>query len=386
MGKPSTFSLTERNYLNRFTTLWTTFRCGIHSLLRDGLLILLLVYSLLLFFLLLEGSATFPGAIVIGVTASPQRLSGEPLSDIFDDMILGPSVSELIAMGHLSKFKAFAPPGIDTSNIQTRAGDFAKGELSAAADRPTITGDVIREYARLAAGKRAVVFCVSIDHAKNVAAQFNAHGFPSTSLDGKMSRDLRRETVRDFRDGRIKVMTSCDIISEGFDLPAIEVAVSLRPTKSLALWIQQSGRALRPFPGKEYALLLDHSGNIERHGLPDDERSWSLEGRGKRKKSERATSVKVCPKCFAAQFSGRSSCSYCGYVFDVQPREVEHVEGELIEIDPMALRLRREQERSSARTLDELISLAKIRKYKNPYGWAQHVYNARQAKKTGGSA
>lgn len=325
--------------------------------------------------------ARFPNALRIGVTATPQRLSGEPLSDLFDEMILGPSVAELIEMGSLSKYKAFAPPGIDVSQLATRAGDFARGQLAAAADKPTITGDAIREYTRLAAGKRAVAFCVSIEHAKNVAAQFTASGYPALCLDGTMSRELRRDVVRDFREGKIQVMTSCDIISEGFDLPAIEVAIMLRPTKSLALWIQQSGRALRPFPGKEYALLLDHAGNIERHGLPDEDRVWSLEGRLKKKGADKGPTVKVCPKCFAAQFSGRASCSFCGYVFDVSPREVQHVEGDLVEVDPQVLRQQRLREQAEAETLEDLIRLAKIRRYKSPYRWAQHIIQAREAKR-----
>lgn len=325
--------------------------------------------------------AEYPNALKIGVTATPERLSGEPLSDIFDDMILGPSVSELIKMGSLSKYKAFAPPGIDVSQLATRAGDFARGQLAAAADKPTITGDAIREYTRLAAGKQAVAFCVSIEHAKHVAEQFTASGYPALCIDGTMSRELRRDVVRDFREGRIRVMTSCDIISEGFDLPAIEVAIMLRPTKSLALWIQQSGRALRPFPGKEFALLLDHAGNIERHGLPDEDRVWSLEGRLKSKKASKGPTVKVCPKCFAAQFSGRASCSFCGHVFDVVSREVQHVEGDLVEVDPQVLRQQRLREQAEAETLEDLIKIGRARRYKSPIRWAQHVLQAREAKK-----
>lgn len=323
----------------------------------------------------------FPKALRIGVTATPRRLSGEPLSDLFDDMILGPSVSELIEMGNLSKYKAFAPPGINVSDLPTRAGDYARAELSEAADKPTITGDAIREYSRLAHGKQAVVFCCSVDHARNVAALFTGAGFPSTCLDGKLSREIRRDVVKDFREGRIRVMTSCDIISEGFDLPAIEVAISLRPTKSLALWIQQSGRALRPFPGKEYALILDHSGNIERHGLPDEDRLWSLDGRLKKSKKEKKASIRVCPKCFAAQPFGSTSCSFCGYAFLVSPREVEHIEGQLVEVDPRLLRRKLAQEQAGADTLEALIQLGRKRGHKDPFRWARHVWQARQAKK-----
>ncbi len=326
--------------------------------------------------------AAFPAAVRIGVTASPIRLSGEPLSDIFDSMIEGPSVAELIEMGFLSKYKLFAPSSMNTSGLKIRGGDFAKAELAAVANKPTVTGDAINEYRKQAEGKRAVAFCVSVEHAKSVAELFTAAGFPALCIDGKMDRGLRRQVVQDFRSGKIRVMTSCDIISEGFDLPAIECAIMLRPTQSLGLWIQQSGRALRPHPGKEYAILLDHAGNVQRHGLPDEDRQWSLAGREKKKKNgQEKVSVKICPKCFAAQFVGKIACGFCGYVFDISPREVEHVEGDLIEVDPEQIKAQRLQEQSSAETMEDLVALGKRRGYRNPFRWAQAIYQYRQKKK-----
>ena len=327
----------------------------------------------------------YPNAWKIGVTATPQRLGGESLGDVFDDMILGPSVSDLIQSGSLSKYKIFAPSSINTSDVHMIGGDFNKQELNIAADKPSITGDAIKHYKKYSDGKRAVVFCVSVDHAKHVAEQFRLSGYSSSSIDGKIDKFDRRKIVSDFKEGSIKILTSCDIISEGFDIPAIEVAIMLRPTASLALWIQQSGRALRPYKGKEHAIILDHAGNTMRHGLPDEPRQWSLEGaQTKNKQKASAVSVKICERCFGAQSSRELKCKICGYEFPVVGRKIEEKEGDLVEIDPEKLRRERISEQGKALTREELYALAVKRNYRNPRGWVHIIMQARQAKKNKG--
>ena len=323
----------------------------------------------------------FPKAWRIGVTATPQRMTGEALGDVFDDMILGPTVEELISMGYLCNYKLYVPSTIDTSGIATRMGDFDKKALGRAADTPRITGDAVKEYHTIAPGKRAVAFCVSIEHSKHVAAEFTAAGYVAMSIDGKMDREVRRGIVRDFREGKINVLTSCDLISEGFDLPAIEVAIMLRPTQSLALWIQQSGRALRPYPGKHFAIILDHAGNCERHGLPDEDRTWTLSGRTKRTGGDaNGPSVRICPKCFAAQYPGTTACRFCGFVFDVAPRTVDQVAGDLKEVDLAVIRKQRNREQAQAQSFESLVELGQKRGYKNPAAWARFVFNSRRQK------
>ena len=326
--------------------------------------------------------SAFPLAFRLGVTATPERLSGEPLKDVFDDLILGPTVQELIGLGNLSTYRIYAPNTINTGNIHIRAGDFAKDELAIAADKPSITGDAINEYKKLCLGKQAVAFCVSVEHARNVAAQFVAEGFPAACLDGSLDREVRHLIVKEFREAKLKVLTSCEILSEGFDVPAIEAAIMLRPTQSLALWLQQAGRALRPWPNKHSAFILDHSGNCLRHGLPDEERQWSLEEReSNRKKEETSRSVRVCPICFAAQYAGRSACQFCHHVFEIKPREVEQREGELQEVDPEVFRKVARQEQGMASDVRALVELGRKRGYRNPWGWAHFVMRGRYAKR-----
>ena len=319
----------------------------------------------------------FPCSIKVGVTASPERLSGEGLGNIFDDLIMGPSVAELIRLGALSPYKIYSPTNIDLTAVRTRMGDYVGSELSNVMDKPSITGDVIKHYKKFADGKRAITFCTSVKHAKHVAEQFRASGYNAYSIDGTMDAGVRKKVVQDFRKGVINVLTSCDLISEGFDLPAIEAAIMLRPTKSLALWIQQSGRSLRPSPGKSHAIILDHAGNCRIHGLPDDERQWSLEGRSKHERKKPPESLRVCPKCFGAQRRGSASCSYCQHIFEIESRQIDEVEGELSEIDLVAHRKLQRFEQGSSRTLQDLMALGKKRGYRNPYWWAQNVIKHR---------
>lgn len=317
-------------------------------------------------------------ARVLGVTATPMRLSGEPVADAFDAMVVGPTTGELIELGALARYRAFAPTTPELDGVHRRMGDFVRPELDTAMDRPTITGDAVTHYLRLARGKRALAFCVSIAHAEHVAAQFIAAGVSAASLDGHMERGERRETIRRFVDGETLVLTSCDLVSEGFDLPAIEAVILLRPTQSLALHLQQIGRGLRPYPGKETALILDHAGNLMRHGLPDEPREWTLQGRGKdaAKPGETAIPVRTCASCFGV-FRPAPACPHCGAPVMVEGRRVEEIEGELAEVDIEVLRRAKRAEQGRAQTFEQLVALGRARGYRAPEGWARHMLAAR---------
>jgi len=332
--------------------------------------------------------AAYPDSAVLGVTATPMRLSGEGLGEVFQCMIEGPQTAELIERGALSPCKVYAPPGIDVSSLRVTRGDYATSELAAAADKPKITGDAVDHYRKHADRTRAVAFCVSVEHAQHVATSFCDAGYSAVRIDGAMERHERRRIVQAFRDGAIHVITSCDLISEGFDLPAIECGISLRPTASTGLWLQQVGRCLRTHPGKGHAIILDHAGNTLRHGLPTETREWSLEGRGeKRGKSggNEAPGVRVCPACFAANASVRSACGSCGAPFPVAARKIATVDGQLQEVTVTSMRRRASPERieqGMTKDLDALEALGKMRGYKDPRAWAMHVIAGREAKQS----
>ncbi len=322
----------------------------------------------------------YPNAIHIGLTATPQRLDGKGLGDWFSKMVHGPSVADLIKQGYLSPYKAYAPSTVDTSGLHIRMGDYAKDELAKAMDKPAITGDAVAHYKRLAYGKRALVFSASIEHSNHVVSQFIAAGIPAEHVDGETDRHIRAAAMERFKQGQTWVISNVDLFSEGVDVPAMEAVIMLRPTASLSLCLQQVGRVLRPVEGKT-AIILDHVGNLERHGLPDDDREWTLEGRGKNKQAVNSTPVRTCPKCFAVVKAAVTKCQYCGHVFEIEGREVEEREGELVEVDPEQLRQDRLREQGRVKGFDELVALGKQRGYKRPYAWAKFVWNARQAKR-----
>ena len=329
-----------------------------------------------------------PQAFHIGLTASPTRLDGRGLGDFFSHMIKGPSVSSLIERNFLSEYKAFAPAVVNTESLHTRMGDFIKSELSDLMNRPTVTGSAIHEYKRNAMGKRNIVFCSSILHSETVVASFNAAGIPARHVDGETPHNEREESLRLFQEGKILVLSNVDLFGEGLDIPSVEAVTLLRPTQSLCLHIQQIGRALRPSPGKTHAIILDQAGNIERHGLPDEEREWNLDGVVHVKSGQREPSVKICSTCFAAQKSGPPKCIYCGSEFRIKPRKIKQQDGELGEINKdelIASRKAKRQEQGRAETLSDLIAIGKSRGYKNAYAWAKYTFNGRQRKKVYGS-
>ena len=326
----------------------------------------------------------FYGCHSLGVTATPVRLSGEGLGDVFDDMVLGPSTQELIDRGYLCRFRVFCPSAPDLSGVHKNHGDYSTAELQEAVDRPSLTGDAVAHYRLHADNRQAVPYCVSVEHAHHVAESFRKAGYQAASIDGSMPEHHRRQMVRDFRDRHLKIMTSCDLISEGFDVPGIEVCISLRPTHSLGLWLQQTGRGLRTAPGKKELIIMDHAGNAIRHGLPSEKREWSLAGtKSTATDKERVQSVRVCPKCWAAMSSKEMRCVQCGTPFEAQPREVPQKKGQLEEMTAEMIEARRFKEsEEDKRSLAFLTELGRKRGYKNPEGWAAHVVAGIRAKKT----
>lgn len=321
----------------------------------------------------------YPNAKVIGLTATPWRLDGKGLGHWFEAMIQGPTVAELMEAGSLSTYRLFAPSTPDTSSVATAMGDFKTRDLASVMDKPSITGDAVQHYRQLANGRRAVAFACSIEHSQHVVTDFLASGIPAEHVDGQMDHGERDAIIARFVAGRTLVLSNADLLGEGFDVPAIEAAILLRPTQSLSLHLQQIGRALRPAPGKVEALILDHAGNSLRHGLPDDDRDWSLADREKRKKAAPSElSVRQCTKCFRV-YRPAPQCPGCGFAPPIIGRGIEERDGVLAEIDPELIKAQRRAELKSAKTFDDLVQLGRQRGYSKPEGWAHHRMQEREA-------
>ena len=327
--------------------------------------------------------AQFPDAVHIGLTATPERLDGTGLGVWFNKIVYGPPVRQLIDDGYLSDYRLFAPSAINTAGVHSKYGDFVKSELNKVVDKPRITGDAIQHYKKYCEGKRALIFAVSIEHSQHIVEQFNSAGIRAEHVDGTTESSERDSIFRRFIAGQTLALSNVEIAGEGVDIPAVEAAILLRPTQSLAMYLQQVGRALRPAVDKTHAIILDHAGNSARHGLPDDPREWSLVGTKSSKAKAEPDDVKVkqCPMCYATVRQHVSSCRHCGHVFVTVGREVEKVDGELAEVNIREQRIQMRAEQAQASSLEELIRIGKLRGYKNPAGWAMHVWGARRMKR-----
>lgn len=327
------------------------------------------------------------GGHVLGVTATPERLDGRGLGDQFQTLIEGPDASWLTQQSFLVPARIFAPPGIDLSGIKRFDTTKGRHEADDRLKQGQAMGDAVSHYRRTIEPEHngtAIAFCCSVAHADALAEAFRSQGIAAARLDGAMDRGERRRMIADLGAGVLKVLTSCDIISEGTDIPSVTGAILLRPTDSLGLHLQQVGRVLRPAPGKRHAIVNDHVGNSLRHGLPTDQREWSLEGRqkGKRRAASEALPVKVCDQCFSTLPSATPECPICGFVFPAAARrELVTVDGDLQELSARDLARQRRNVVGRARTREELEAIRLERGYSR--GWTDHILRARGGRSFG---
>jgi superfamily II DNA or RNA helicase len=312
--------------------------------------------------------------LLLGLTGTPQRLDGRGLREVFDLLVPTCSTAELIDEQLLAPVRVFAPPGADLSGIGRRGGDFDQGHAGAVMSRPAVVGDALSHWKKLCAGRRGVAFTATVSHAEAVSQQWRSAGFRAMAVHGNSDDVERREAIAGLRAGRLDLVACAQLWIAGVDVPEIDAVIWLRPTASLTAWLQGNGRGLRIASGKRDLLVLDHVGNCARLGHPLAVHEWSLDGRVKSDRSA-APSVKVCPQCFAAMASQTKQCGECGHTFAAEARELQQVEGELVEV---AARERKHQQ-GTAQSLDDLRELAQQRGYKR--GWAERVYQARLAKR-----
>lgn len=292
-------------------------------------------------------SEMFPNARTLGVTATPVRADGKGLGahadGIMDEMVLGPSMRDLIRRGFLTEYRVIAQKtsDLDLTQVPTSAsGDYSPPKLRAAVHKSHIVGDVVAHYLKYATGKLGVTFAVDVESAGELAAAYRAAGVPAEVVSAETPDLLRAQILRRFRNREVLQLVNVDLFGEGFDLPAIEVVSMARPTQSYSLFAQQFGRALRPLPGKTHAIIIDHVGNVERHGLPDAPRVWTLDRRERRSASTPSDviPVRICVGCTSVYERYLQQCPYCGWRHEPAGRSApEQVDGILSELDPEVL-------------------------------------------------
>lgn len=313
-------------------------------------------------------AAMFPSARGLFPTATPQRADGKGLGrhadGITDALVLAPSMRDIINMGYLTDYRIFAPPSdlnLSEVSISATTGDFNQDQVRKAVHKSTITGDIVKHYLKIAPGKLGVTFAVDVEEAGKIAAAFKAAGVPAEVVSAKTPDALRAAILRRFKKREILQLVNVDLFGEGFDLPAIEVVSFGRPTDSFALYSQQFGRTLRLMieeilsgrwgtytdeerkafiraSRKPVGIIIDHVGNVVRHGLPDARREWSLDRRERRAKKSDAIPLRVCVNCLQPYEAVTKRCPYCDYYPTPASRGgPEFVDGDLTELDASTL-------------------------------------------------
>ena len=310
-------------------------------------------------------------------TATPSRLDGKPLT-LADTLITGITANELIQMGAISDYDYYAPDlNIDTDNVDMVAGEYNNGQLSELMCQSAIYGDVLKYYRQLGENRQAIAYCTSVKHSEQTAEMFNKNGISAVSIDGSMSQKERNKRMELFKSGKVQILCNCNLISEGVTLPNASVALLLRPTMSLPLFIQQACRVLTPVEGKK-AVIIDYVNNVQRHGLPTDNHEWSLSQTVEKRKQHNddgTLSIRQCSECFRC-FKTASKCPYCGYEYKVKGRELKAIQD--VELKQIQAVEKEEQEKQrkyarmevgQCRTIAELQKIAKERGYAPGWVW-----------------
>lgn len=296
-----------------------------------------------------KAAKLFPRARGLGVTATPMRADGMGLGretdGIYDTMQIGMDMRALINIGALSDYGIVCPPSdlVMNDNELGETGDWSSKKMRKKARASNITGCVVTNYCKYAFGKQAICFATDVETAGKIADQFNAVGIRAASLSAETNVTVREKYIDEFKAGKLLVLVNVDLFDEGFDVPACEVVIMARPTASLGKYRQMVGRCLRTAQGKLYGLIIDHVGNVVRHGYPDKFIAWSL-GRRERRSNKRPDpdelDLTTCKFCTKPYYEYLPACPHCGMAPPLpipRERKLEHVKGDLILLDPEQL-------------------------------------------------
>lgn len=317
--------------------------------------------------------AAYAGKPVIGLSATPfSRGLGKvyPFGALFESIAAATTIRELVELGFLVDCDIYAPSEPDLSGVKIVAGDYHEKQLGEAVDKPVLVGDIVTHWLRLAKDTQTVCFATNIAHSKHIVEQFKAVGVPAEHLDCYTDERERQAILERVASGETRVISNVAILAEGWDAPRVETMICARPTRSLIRWIQMAGRILRPFPGKERALLLDHSGSAKLLGYPTDDLPLVLDD-GKPKKESKTRSAeeplpKACPSCKYLKPAKVHTCPRCGFAPEKRT-DVTTQEGTLTKLKRVKPKITTaEKERIYA----ELCGYADAHGYRK--GWSYH--------------
>lgn len=277
----------------------------------------------------------------IGLSATPftkgmGRFDKDMDGAIFEGIAKATTIRELIDLGFLVDCDIYAPEKYqpDLSSVSISVGDFNERELGEAMDKQPLIGGIVEQWEKIAKGKPTIVFATSIAHSQHITEQFCAAGYPAEHIDCNTLDDVRQGIIDRLQSGQTKVISNVQVLSVGWDCPIAECMVLARPTRSLALYIQMVGRVLRPFHGKDRAVILDHSDTCTKLGFPTDDLPLELDD-GKRKaktaEAHEKPLPKACPGCGIVKPAGK--CPRCGFEAKHQAKEVEHEAGDLAKME-----------------------------------------------------
>lgn len=322
-------------------------------------------------------AAEYPAALIVGLTATPCRGDGRGLGRMFETMVECPDVSELIKLGYLVGTKVYAPAVPDLKGVKTTAGDYNEKQLAERVDKAELVGDIVVHWLKLAERRKTVVFATSVEHSVHIRDEFRRASVVAEHIDGTTPMEERDGILKRLSEGKIEVIVNCMVLTEGWDQPDVSCIVLARPTKHIGLYRQMVGRVLRPWQGKDRALVLDHAGCTFQHGFVDEPVVWTLSeteraelpnqtARQKHKKPKLTT----CPECKAVRQAGRP-CEACGWRPVNRAGAVDVAEGDLTALDrsgergqiPLAEKLR---------FYGQLLWICNEKGYR--HGWAAHKY------------
>lgn len=331
--------------------------------------------------------ASYPNAIVVGLTATPARGDGKGLGEIYDDLVQSWSIRQLTEAGFLVPVRYFAPSKPDLAGLKlNKDGDYQEKALANRVDQPQLIGDIVHNWFRLARDKRTVVFCVTRAHSRHVCDEFKARGIRAEHLDGETPLETRKAILARVASGETQVLCNVFVATYGLDIPALECAVLARPTRNIALYLQTVGRVLRIADGKDEAIVIDHAGAVDEHGFVDDHIPWSLDTtesvkeRKEREQKERGEAKEItCGEC-GTVFKRSRICPRCGFecVAPGKPIPVHQADlREVVRKDESAADKRNRTHTWDAKRwfYGELLTYCQD-KGKNP-GYAAHKYRAR---------